>query len=149
MRAVVQRVAGCSVEVNRQIHDAIERGLLVYLGAERGDGLEDIRYLADKIINLRIFQDAEGKMNRSLLDTGYDLMVISQFTLCADTRKGRRPSFVNAEAPETAEVLYRQFNEYCSTRGVKPAEGVFQADMQVTYTNSGPVTIILDSKKRF
>lgn len=148
MRAVVQRVAGCSVEVDGKVHSTIDRGLLVYLGAERGDGLDDIRYLSDKIINLRIFRDAEDKMNRSLLDTGYDLMVISQFTLCADTRKGRRPSFVNAEAPETAIELYRQFNEFCSSAGVKPAEGVFQADMQVTYTNSGPVTIILDSKKR-
>ena len=149
MRAVVQRVRDCSVKVKGEILGLIERGLLVYLGVERGDDESDISYLAEKIINLRIIGDAEGKMNLSVLDMNQSLLVISQFTLCADTRKGRRPSYIHAADPVEAEELYRRFIVEVGRFGLKVEAGKFRAMMDVKYINEGPVTILLDSKKHF
>jgi D-tyrosyl-tRNA(Tyr) deacylase len=126
----------------------IERGILVYLGVEQGDADTDLDYLVDKCVNLRIFTDNAGKMNRSVADVGGAVMAVSQFTLCADTRKGRRPSYNHAAEPSDGEYYYRRFIEAVSGRGLEVAEGLFAAHMQVTYTNDGPVTIILDSRKR-
>jgi D-aminoacyl-tRNA deacylase len=148
MRAVVQRVKNCSVRVDEKISGSIERGILVYLGVERGDGEEDLAYIVDKTINLRIFQDEAGKMNLSVIDTEGSVLAISQFTLCADTRKGRRPSYNHAASPQEGESLYRAYIEEVKKRGVAVEEGIFGAHMQVAYLNDGPVTLILDSKKR-
>jgi D-aminoacyl-tRNA deacylase len=149
MRAVVQRVKDASVSVGDRVTGEIKKGLLVYLGVGRGDGPEDCAWLADKVANLRIFEDADSKMNLSLLDEGGDLLVVSQFTLYADARKGRRPSYSDAASPELALSLYRFFIGELSQRGLHVEEGEFQADMAVRYTNQGPVTILLDSKRVF
>jgi D-tyrosyl-tRNA(Tyr) deacylase len=150
MKAVVQRVFGASVSVEGTIRGSIDRGLLVYLGVARGDGKEDAEYLAEKIANLRIFEDREGKMNRSLKDLLGEgiqagVLAVSQFTLLADARKGRRPYYGNAADPAEAEPLYQYFIERIRSRGLVCESGVFQTRMEVSYTNDGPVTILLDS----
>ncbi len=149
MRVVIQRVNRALVRVEGKIAGEISKGLLVLLGVGQGDSSKDAVYLLDKIINLRIFEDAEGKMNLSLLDAGGELMVISQFTLYADCRKGRRPSFTAASPPEEAQKLYEYFVAEAKNRGLKVATGIFQALMEVELVNFGPVTIFLDSSKNF
>lgn len=149
MRAVIQRVSRARVRVNGQTTGEIGPGLLILLGVGQGDTSKEADYLLDKIIHLRIFEDPEGKMNLSLLDAGGELMVISQFTLYADCRKGRRPSFTDAGPPGEAQKLYDYFVTAARTRGVKVATGIFQAIMEVELVNSGPVTILLDSSKNF
>jgi D-tyrosyl-tRNA(Tyr) deacylase len=149
MRAVIQRVSRARVQVDGQTTGEIGQGLLILLGVAQGDTPKEANYLLDKIINLRIFEDAEGKMNLSLLETGGELMVISQFTLYADCRKGRRPSFTEAAPPGEAQKLYDYFVEAAATGGLKVSTGVFQALMEVELVNFGPVTILLDSSKIF
>ncbi|MGA2957237.1 MAG: D-aminoacyl-tRNA deacylase [Thermodesulfobacteriota bacterium] len=149
MRVVIQRVNRTLVRVEGKIAGEISKGLLVLLGVGQGDSSKDAVYLLDKIINLRIFEDAKGKMNLSLLDAGGELMVISQFTLYADCRKGRRPSFIAASPPEEAQKLYEYFVAEAKNRGLKVATGIFQALMEVELVNFGPVTIFLDSSKNF
>ena len=149
MRAVLQRVSRATVRVNEQTSGEIGPGLLILLAVGQGDTSKEADYLLDKIVNLRIFEDAEGKMNLSLLDVGGELLVISQFTLYADCRKGRRPSFTDAGPPGEAQKLYDYFVAAARTRGVKVATGIFQAVMEVELVNSGPVTILLDSSKNF
>lgn len=149
MRAVVQRVSAASVAVLGRVVGSAERGVLVYLGVARGDEGEDADYLADKVAGLRIFEDGEGKMNLSVAEIGGQALVISQFTLMADARKGRRPSYSDAAEPETAKLLYERFAEALAAAGVPTAKGVFQASMRVAYVNEGPVTVLLDSRKQF
>jgi len=149
MRAVVQRVTSGSVEVVGNTAGEIGAGLVVLLGVARDDTAEDADYLADKTVNLRIFADEEGKMNRSLLDTGDAMLVVSQFTLYGDTRKGRRPSYIEAAEPEKANALYQYFVKRVRELGVTVETGIFQAMMKVSLVNDGPVTILLDSKKLF
>jgi D-aminoacyl-tRNA deacylase len=148
MRAVVQRVSHASVVVDSQSVGAIGPGLLVLLGIGKGDGLEHVKWMVDKIAGLRIFEDANGKMNHSLLDTSKSLLAISQFTLYADSSKGRRPSFIDAMPPAEANVLYRAFCDCGEGLGLTVARGIFGADMKVTLLNDGPVTICLDSRDR-
>lgn len=147
MRAVVQRVENAKITINNCLYSSIGRGLLVFLGIEKGDGVQDADYLVEKIINLRIFEDSEGKMNRSLIDNSGGLLVVSQFTIVSDCRKGRRPSFVNAEEPEKAKGLYDYFIDAAKRSNTEVASGQFQAMMKVELVNDGPVTIIMDSKK--
>lgn len=150
MRAVVQRCRRASVTVEGQVVGAIDRGLCVLLGAGKGDGDADLAYVVDKVVNLRIFADDEGKMNRSVLDIGGGVLLISQFTLYGDTRKGRRPAFIDAMDPGPAEALYDRAVAAVRAAGVaRVATGVFRADMQVELVNDGPVTILLDSRKQF
>jgi D-tyrosyl-tRNA(Tyr) deacylase len=149
MRAVIQRVSRARVRVDGQTTGEIGPGLLILLGVGQGDTSSEVDSLLDKIINLRIFEDAGGKMNLSLLETGGQLMVISQFTLYADCRKGRRPSFTDAAPPGEAEKLYDYFVDAARKRGLQVATGIFQALMEVELVNSGPVTILLDSSKNF
>ena len=149
MRAVVQRVTRAHVAVESQIIGQIERGLLVLLGVEQGDTEADAQQLADKLIQLRIFDDSAGKMNLSLVDVGGGMLVVSQFTLLGDCRKGRRPSFIQAAPPETAERLYEAFVAAVGAQGVYVATGKFRASMQVELVNDGPVTLLLDSNKSF
>lgn len=149
MRAVVQRVREASVSVGREVLAAIDEGLLVLLGVGQEDGEEDVRYLADKLVHLRIFEDSEGKMNRSVLETGGAVLVVSQFTLFGDCRKGRRPSFVGAAEPGRAEELYRQLAGEIKRKGVPVKTGQFKAMMDVALVNDGPVTLLIDSKKIF
>jgi D-tyrosyl-tRNA(Tyr) deacylase len=149
MRAVVQRVIRSQVLVDGEITGEIEKGLMVLLGVEEGDTETDANYLAEKIIGLRIFEDADGKMNLSLAEVGGDMLVVSQFTLLGDCRKGKRPSFTRAAKPEEADRLYQHFVEACRDRGIHTEEGVFRAEMLVRIENDGPVTLILDSRKLF
>jgi len=150
MRAVVQRVKDARVEVGGAVVGSIERGLLVYLGVAIGDSVDDAIALAEKAATLRIFRDAEGKMNRSVVDEGGSVLVVSQFTLLADARKGRRPSYSDAAPPDVAEALYKVFIARLESEWkLIVGSGRFQADMSVSYTNEGPVTILLDSKKAF
>lgn len=146
MRAVVQRVSSASVMVDGAVTGAIQGGLMVLLGVRREDTEADAGYLLDRILGLRIFADDEGKMNLSLLDTDGSLLVVSQFTLYGDTRKGRRPSFDLAAPAEQARALYEKFVELARARGVKTATGIFQAMMSVRLVNEGPVTLIVESK---
>ncbi len=145
MRAVVQRVARARVEVDGEVTGSIGRGFLILLGVSRDDTEAEATMLANKVAVLRVFQDDDGKMNRSLLDVGGSALVVSQFTLHADVRKGRRPSFVAAAPPDQAEALYLRFVEALSALGVPVATGRFQAMMDVHLVNSGPVTLILDT----
>ena len=145
MLAVIQRVKESSVTVDGRIVGQISRGLLVLLGVARGDRPSDADYLAQKIANLRIFEDEHGKMNRSLLETGGQMLVVSQFTLLGDCRKGRRPSFVAAAEPAQATALYEYFIESVGKLGVSAETGRFQAMMEVALVNDGPVTLILES----
>ena len=149
MRAVVQRVSKASVTVESQIIGHINRGLVVLLGVEEGDAELDMRYIADKVPNLRIFEDEAGKMNRSLLDMGGSLLAISQFTLLGDARGGRRPSFTAAAKPEAAVPLYQSLVEGWRGKGISVETGTFGAEMAVSLINDGPVTILLDSRKGF
>ncbi len=148
MRAVVQRVRSASVQVGGRTTGEIGRGLLVLLGVKRGDGDEEIRYIGDKILGLRVFPDEQHSMNVSLQDVQGELLVVSQFTLYGDCRRGRRPSFDEAELPGPAEATYGAFVTYLARQGCTPREGVFGASMLVTLENEGPVTIILDSEKK-
>ncbi|MFW5727136.1 MAG: D-aminoacyl-tRNA deacylase [Spirochaetota bacterium] len=149
MRAVVQRVRTCSVSVDQKTVGQIDKGLLVYLGVEKEDTDEDMQYLVDKVSGLRIFSDSDGKMNLSVQDIQGQILAVSQFTLCADTRKGRRPSYNNAASPQMGEQYYNRFIDAVRAKGIKVETGVFGAKMQVKYTNDGPVTILLDSHKLF
>jgi len=146
MRAVVQRVNGARVEVDQKVVGEIDRGLLVFLGVGNEDSEKDGAYLANKIVHLRIFPDEEDLMNRSLIDTGGAMLVVSQFTLWGDCRKGRRPSFIRAARPEKARELYGHFISLVRARGVKVATGEFQEMMDVHLVNDGPVTMILESR---
>ena len=149
MRAVVQRVTEGTVTVEDQVTGSIESGYVVLLGVEDTDTEKDADYLAEKIVGLRIFEDADGKMNLSLQDTGGQMLVISQFTLLADARKGRRPNFVKAAKPELAKKLYDYFVSKVKSMGVTVEEGIFQTHMLVRIYNDGPVTILLESNKLF
>jgi D-tyrosyl-tRNA(Tyr) deacylase len=149
MRAVVQRVREAAVSVGGRICGSIASGLLVYLGVAQGDTEADAAYLAEKIAFLRIFTDSQGKMNLSVQDTGGQILAVSQFTLLADARKGRRPSYSEAAEPVLAQSLYEYFMAAIREQGIPCEAGIFQAHMEVTYTNDGPVTILLDSRKNF
>jgi D-tyrosyl-tRNA(Tyr) deacylase len=149
MRAVVQRVSSASVEVDGNVVGKIKNGLLVLIGVAENDDLSDVEYLSDKITNLRIFKDENGKMNLSMIDLGYEMLAVSQFTLQGDCRKGKRPNFSDAAKPEIAKNLYEKFIIKCREFGIKVETGIFQAHMNVTLVNDGPVTILLDSKKGF
>ena len=149
MRAVVQRVTEARVTVAGNITGQIGVGLVVLLGVARDDEDGDADYLADKIVNLRVFQDEQGKMNRSILETRGQMLVVSQFTLYGDVRRGRRPSYTEAAEPDKANKLYEYFVERVRSFGLKVETGVFQAMMEVSLINDGPVTILLDSRKGF
>ena len=149
MRAVVQRVTSSKVTVNGEVVGSIKKGFTVLLGISKYDGEEDIKYIKDKIINLRVFQDENDKMNLSLRDVGGELLIISQFTLYGDCRKGRRPNFMAALGGSEAEILYNKFLEEIKKEGIKVETGIFGADMKVSIENDGPVTLILESKKDF
>ncbi len=149
MRAVCQRVSSASVSVDGRVTGAIGAGLCVLVGVAQGDTVEDAVWLAAKVVELRIFEDEQGKMNRSALDLRLGLLAISQFTLLGDARTGRRPAFTAAAPPELAKPLYDRFCTLCRERGLTVQEGVFRATMQVTLVNEGPVTLLLDSKKLF
>lgn len=146
MKVVLQRVSQAEVTVNGQSIGRIGRGLVLLIGVGHGDREEQARYLAEKCLNLRIFEDDEGKMNRSLLDVGGQILAISQFTLYGDTRKGRRPGFTDAAPPEIAEPLYERFVELLRDGGVKVETGRFGARMSVRIHNDGPVTLILEAR---
>jgi D-tyrosyl-tRNA(Tyr) deacylase len=149
MRAVIQRVTRSKVVVDDQVTGEIGRGLLVLLGVEKGDDEVDLKYAFNKTVGLRVFEDEQQKMNLSLADVGGQMLVVSQFTLLGDVRKGRRPSFIQAAEPEIANRLYQQFVELGRGRGLDVQTGIFQADMAVELVNDGPVTILVDSRKRF
>jgi D-tyrosyl-tRNA(Tyr) deacylase len=149
VKVLLQRVTSASVSVAGKEVGRIGRGLVAFIGVSNGDEEKDIKYLVAKMVGLRIFSDQEGKFNLSALDIKGELLVISQFTLLADTRKGRRPSFIEAAPPEQAEKLYGQFVEQARTTGLKVETGRFQEYMQVEIHNDGPVTIMLDSREKF
>lgn len=149
MRAVVQRVSRAAVRVGGKLTGCIGQGLVVLVGIGREDSGDDARYLADKVAHLRVFEDGEGKMNLSLLDTGGSALVVSQFTLYGDCRRGRRPSFAGAAAPDHALPLYRSFVDSLSALGVPVETGRFQAMMELELCNDGPVTLLLDSTRQF
>ncbi len=149
MRAVIQRVQSASVQVDGELVSEIGAGLLIFLGIAHDDTETELEYIANKVANLRIFEDADGKMNCSLLDTGGSALVVSQFTLYGDCRKGRRPSFIDAARPEVANALYEQFITALQQLNIPTQGGTFQAMMDVQLINDGPVTILLDSDKQF
>lgn len=149
MRAVVQRVKNASVEVSGNIIASIDRGILVLLGVKAGDTEEDFSYIFRKVLNLRIFDDENGIMNKSILDLNLNLLVVSQFTLYGDSRKGNRPSYVQAAKSEEATYFYEKFIEEAKKENIKTEHGKFGADMDVKLINDGPVTILLDSSKEF
>ena len=149
MRAVIQRVEKASVSVEGEIRGQVGAGFLVLIGVEEGDGDADFKYIADKVPNLRVFEDDQGKMNRSLLDVGGEVLAVSQFTLLGDARGGRRPSFITAARPETADPMYERLVAEWRARGIRVETGVFGAHMKVALVNDGPVTILLDSRRRF
>ena len=148
MRAVIQRVSRASVTVGGEVVGCIERGLLVLLGVEQGDTQDDVVWMANKVVGLRVFEDAEGKMNLDVGEVGGAILAVSQFTLLGDCRKGRRPSFVAAARPEEANDLYRSFVAEVAGQGVVVQEGRFQQHMDVELINDGPVTLQVDSRKR-
>jgi len=149
MRAVVQRVSGARVTAEGRILGEIKRGMVVLLGVGNEDNEQDAAYLAEKIMHLRIFDDADGKMNISLKDISGEMLVVSQFTLYGDCRKGKRPSYDKAARPEKAVILYQRFVDRCRESGVQVETGKFQAMMHVELSNDGPVTLLLDSRKEF
>lgn len=149
MRAVIQRVRQASVIADERATGDIGKGLVVLLGVRRGDGDREVEYMAEKILDLRIFPDERHPINKSLRDEGGEILLVSQFTLYGDCRRGRRPSFDEAELPERAEEVYRQFADALTQRGFSPQEGVFGASMAVSLVNDGPVTILVDSAKGF
>lgn len=149
MRACVQRVSSASVTVDQQVVGRIDRGLVVLLGVGQADTQEDARQLADKITSLRIFEDDAGKMNRSIIEASGSMLVVSQFTLFGDCRKGRRPSFTQAAPPEVADALYQAFVASVGAQGVRVETGVFRAHMDVALVNDGPVTMLLDTTRLF
>ena len=149
MKALLQRVTRASVSVAGEVVGRIGQGLVIFVGVASGDTEKDVNYLAQKIVNLRIFADDEGRFNLSALDIKGELLVVSQFTLLADTRKGRRPSFVEAAPPAQAEELFERFVEQARATGLKVETGRFQQYMQVEIYNDGPVTILLDSREKF
>lgn len=149
MRAVIQRVSESSVTISGQVHGHIDKGLLVLVGIEDADNEEDIDWLCNKIVNMRIFDDADGVMNLSVRDTGGGILVVSQFTLHAATKKGNRPSYIRASKPETAIPVYERFVSRLGDELGKPVQtGIFGADMKVALINDGPVTIWIDTKSR-
>ncbi|EMF0036335.1 D-aminoacyl-tRNA deacylase [Enterococcus hirae] len=148
MRAVVQRVSKASVTIDQQEVGKIDQGLVILLGIHEKDTQDDVDYLVKKIAQMRIFEDEQGKMNRSVEDVEGQILSVSQFTLFADTKKGNRPSFISAARPETAIPLYEAFNERIRNRGITVATGQFGADMAVSLINDGPVTIIIDSQNK-
>ncbi len=148
MRAVIQRVSEASVTVDGTVVGRIDAGLMVLLGVAEGDTEAEARWMADKLVGLRIFEDDDGKMNRSLIDTDGAMLVVSQFTLLGDCRKGRRPSFVGAAAPEIANELYERFVTLVAEAGVTTATGRFRTEMKVSITNEGPVTLVIESPER-
>jgi D-tyrosyl-tRNA(Tyr) deacylase len=147
MKSVIQRVDRARVSIDDIVISEIGKGFLVFLGIEKGDMHIDADYLLDKIANLRIFEDTGGKMNISLADIMGDMLIVSQFTLCADCRKGRRPSFINAEEPEKAKILYEYFIDKAKERLTHVFTGEFQAMMKIELINDGPVTMLLDSRR--
>ena len=149
MRAVIQRVKHASVDVNGIKTGTISKGIVTFLGIHRSDDRQEITWVADKIINLRIFPDPDGKMNISLADINAEMLIVSQFTLYADCRKGRRPGYSGAAPPEIAEPIYNRFVDEVRKKGINAATGRFQAMMDVTLVNDGPVTLLLDSEKKF
>ena len=149
MRAVIQRVKSARVTVEGKVVSEIRRGLLIFLGVAQEDTPADVDYMANKIANLRIFEDDEGRMNLSILDVSGEALVVSQFTLYGDCRKGRRPSFIAAARPEKADPLYQAFMDEIARLGVPIKAGIFQAMMDVELINDGPVTMLLDSNKLF
>jgi D-tyrosyl-tRNA(Tyr) deacylase len=148
MRAVIQRVSSASVTVDGEVTGRVDRGICVLLGIHQADGEADLEWMTAKVAQLRIFEDSAGKMNLSIQETGGSALVISQFTLCGDCRKGRRPSFIEAARPEQAIPLYEGFCKRLSLEGIPVAKGVFGARMEVSIVNDGPVTLILDSPAR-
>jgi D-tyrosyl-tRNA(Tyr) deacylase len=149
MRAVVQRVKSSSVTVDNEVVGKIEKGFNVLIGISKDDTIEDLKYIKDKIINLRVFEDENAKMNKSLIEVEGELLLISQFTLYGDCRKGRRPNFMEALGGDEAKKLYDLFVDMCRQENIKVETGIFGADMKVDILNDGPVTLILDSKKNF
>jgi D-tyrosyl-tRNA(Tyr) deacylase len=149
MRAVVQRVKNSSVTVEERVTGQIGQGLMVLIGVEDGDTEKDAEYIAKKVSALRVFDDEDGVMNRSVQDIGGEVLAVSQFTLLGDVRKGNRPSYFTAAKPEEADALYQKVIEQIRARGIHVEEGVFQADMLVSIENDGPVTILLESHKLF
>ena len=149
MRAVVQRVSRASVTVAGEVTGRIGKGFLVLLGVEDGDGQDEVVFMAQKIVGLRVFEDSDGKMNLGLAEVGGTMLVVSQFTLLGDCRKGRRPSFVAAARPEVADELYRAFVAEVRGHGIEVQTGRFQQHMDVELVNDGPVTLLLDSRKQF
>lgn len=149
MKLVIQRVAEASVSIGGELHSSIGRGLMILVGVADGDTPDDVRWLAAKAVAMRIFPDSEGVMNRSLLDIGGDMLAVSQFTLCASTKKGNRPSYIHAAGHDLAIPLYEMFCSECGRlMGREVRKGVFGADMQVALVNDGPVTIVIDSRAR-
>lgn len=149
MRAVLQRVAYANVKVEGKIVGEIKRGILLLVGIDTGDNQNDFSYMVDKSINLRIFEDENDKMNLSLKDIGGGLLIVPNFTIYADARKGRRPSFAMGAKPEEAEKLFNEFLDYAKTQFEKVESGIFKADMKVELLNDGPITILLDSDRMF
>ena len=149
MRCVVQRVSRASVTVEGKTTGEVEKGYMVLVGVEQGDGEADMRYCAEKVAGLRVFEDGEGKMNLSVKDVGGAVLAVSQFTLLGDALHGRRPSFSNAARPEEANALYEDFCQALRAAGIRVETGVFQTHMEVSLVNDGPVTILLDSRKGF
>jgi D-tyrosyl-tRNA(Tyr) deacylase len=149
MRAVIQRVSSASVSVDGELKGKIGLGYLVYLGVGRGDGETDVDYITRKIAGLRVFPDADGKMNLSLHQAGGEILLVSQFTLYGDVRRGNRPAFDAAELPQAASILYASASSRLRQMGFRVAEGVFQADMRIESVNQGPVTILLESARLF
>jgi len=149
MRAVIQRVSSATVTIDNQVRSSIKNGLLIFLGISNDDGISDIEWISKKIINLRVFNDEQNIMNRSIVDINGDIIVVSQFTLMASTKKGNRPSYIKAAKPEIAIPIYEQFISQIENDLNKPVgTGIFGADMKIELLNVGPVTIIIDSKKK-
>ncbi len=149
MRAVWQRVKEAKVSVDGRVHGSIGHGALVFIGMESGDTTKDLDYIVDKCVNLRLFEDEQGRFNRSIVDVGGQILMVSQFTLLGDCRKGRRPSFSRAMEPGEAKRMYKLAIKKVRSRGIRCEEGVFQAHMEVSLINDGPVTVLLDSRKVF